>query len=87
MPFVSKSQQRFFYAAEAKGELPKGTAKEWQDATPKGKKLPEHVKKKASLGEEAAEFAIKLANEELRLKIKERKFHSLKKLTKLKEKK
>ena len=43
MPFKSKAQRRFFYAAEARGELPKGTAARWEEETPKGKKLPEKV--------------------------------------------
>lgn len=42
MPFRSKSQRRFFYAAEARGDLPEGTAAEWEQDTPKGKDaLPE----------------------------------------------
>lgn len=44
MPFKSKAQRRFFYAAEARGELPKGTAARWEEETPKGKKLPEYKK-------------------------------------------
>lgn len=39
MPFKSTAQRRFFYA-----KLPK-LAKEWEAHTPKGKKLPKHVKK------------------------------------------
>ena len=46
MPYRSKSQERLFFAKEARGELPKGTAKKWADETPSQKKLPEHVKKK-----------------------------------------
>lgn len=34
------------FAAEARGELPKGTAREWAHATPDIKKLPERVRKK-----------------------------------------
>jgi len=45
MPFKSKSQQRWMFAAESRGELPEGTAKKWADHTPNIKKLPEHVKK------------------------------------------
>lgn len=44
MPFKSKAQRRFMYAAEERGDVPKGTASRWEDAT-KGKKLPERVKK------------------------------------------
>ena len=64
MPFKSKAQQRFMFAAESKGELPKGTAKEWADATEKKKggieALPEKVKMKKSAGE-IAELIVKLA--------------------------
>ena len=45
VPFKSKSQERLFFAKEAKGELPKGKAEEWAHETPNIKKLPEHVKK------------------------------------------
>jgi hypothetical protein len=45
MPFKSQAQRRLFYAKEARGELPKGTAAKWEEHTPKDKKLPEHVKK------------------------------------------
>ena len=38
-PFVSNAQRKWMY--ENKPEM----AKEWQSKTPKGKKLPEHVKK------------------------------------------
>jgi hypothetical protein len=44
MPFKSKSQQRLFFAKEAKGELPKGTAERWAHETPNMKKLPEKKK-------------------------------------------
>lgn len=47
MPFQSKSQRRFMYAAEARGDVPKGTAKRWEEHTPKDKPLPE--KKEASV--------------------------------------
>jgi len=40
MPFKSKAQRKFMYSQ--KPEL----AKEFESATPKGKKLPEHVKPK-----------------------------------------
>lgn len=46
MPFKSKAQQRWMFAAEARGELPKGTAREWADHTPNIKDLPERIKKK-----------------------------------------
>lgn len=40
MPFKSDAQRKFLYAKEPK------VAKEFESKTPKGKKLPEHVKKK-----------------------------------------
>lgn len=49
MPYKSKAQMRKFFAMEAKGELPKGTAREWAHHTPDTKALPEHVEKKAGL--------------------------------------
>lgn len=39
MPFVSKAQRKWMYSNKPK------MAKEWESKTPKGKKLPEHVKK------------------------------------------
>lgn len=49
MPFKSDAQRKFMFAAEKRGDIPKGTAEEFADATPKGKKLPEHVKKNKSV--------------------------------------
>ncbi|MFZ5559822.1 MAG: hypothetical protein ACOZAL_03445 [Patescibacteria group bacterium] len=46
MPYHSKAQQRFFFAKEKRGELPKGTAERWAHETPNIKALPERVKKK-----------------------------------------
>jgi hypothetical protein len=43
MPFRSKSQQRFMFAAEACGELPEGTARHWAHETKDIKALPEKV--------------------------------------------
>lgn len=45
MPYKSKSQQRKFFAMEASGEIPKGTAEEWAHETKHIKKLPDKVKK------------------------------------------
>ena len=51
MPFKSKAQQRFMFAAEKRGDVPKGTAGEWARASEKKpggiKALPEKVKKTA----------------------------------------
>jgi hypothetical protein len=44
MPFKSQAQRRKFHAMASKGEISKETVKHWEEATPKGKKLPEHVK-------------------------------------------
>ena len=45
MPFRSERQRRFMHAAEARGELPEGTAEKWSAETPKGKKLPDYAEK------------------------------------------
>jgi len=52
-------------------------AREWAAHTPKGKKLPEHVKESHALGIVAAlaHFGFKQAAEEIRLKIPRREFH------------
>jgi len=44
MPFKSEAQRKFLFAKEPK------VAKEFASATPKGKKLPKKVKKKAVKG-------------------------------------
>lgn len=45
MPFKSKAQRRKFYAMADRGEISDETVEHWEDETPKGKKLPERVKK------------------------------------------
>lgn len=45
-PYASKSQQRFMFAAEARGDAPKGTAQRWAHETPDIKHLPEKKRKK-----------------------------------------
>lgn len=40
-PFRSKRQMRFMFAAEARGDIPKGTARRWAHKTKSIKKLPE----------------------------------------------
>jgi hypothetical protein len=42
VPFKSKAQKGWMYANDPK------MAKEWEDKTPKGSKLPKKVKKKPS---------------------------------------
>ncbi len=44
MPFKSQAQRGFMHAAEARGDVPKGTAARWEAHT-KRKKLPQHVEK------------------------------------------
>lgn len=47
MPFKSKAQSRLFFAKEARGELPKGTAERFAHETPGGiKGLPERKGKR-----------------------------------------
>lgn len=52
-------------------------AERWEKHTPKGKKLPEHVKESHARGLAAAleHFGLKQAAEEIRLKIPHRTFH------------
>ena len=45
MPFKSQAQRGKFYAMAARGEISAKTVKHFEDLTPKGKKLPYHVKK------------------------------------------
>lgn len=81
MPFKSKSQRRKFYAMAERGEIPDSTVKEWEHATPKGKKLPEKVKKAFQKGAADAllVFGFRKEAEELRLKLKSRQYHGRKK--------
>jgi len=44
MPFKSQAQRRLFYAKARRGEMAPSMVKEWEEATPKGAKLPEKVK-------------------------------------------
>jgi len=46
MPFKSKAQQRFMYAAEERGDVEEGTAPRWSKETKDIKGLPERVKAK-----------------------------------------
>lgn len=61
MPFKSKAQQRFMFAAEARGELPKGKALEWAHETKNIKKLPEYKKMKKTAEQIAEEVTAKVA--------------------------
>ncbi len=40
MPFKSKAQQKWMFAAEKRGEVKKGTAERWAKHTPDMKGLP-----------------------------------------------
>jgi superfamily II DNA or RNA helicase len=44
-PFKSDAQRKWMFAAEDRGEVPKGTADRWAKHTKNIKKLPEYVKK------------------------------------------
>lgn len=46
MPFKSKAQQRYMFAAEARGDVEEGTASRWAKKTKDIKGLPERVKAK-----------------------------------------
>jgi hypothetical protein len=46
MPFKSKSQQRYMFAAESRGDIEPGTAERWAKDTKDIKGLPERVKAK-----------------------------------------
>ena len=41
MPYRSKREMRWRFAAEKRGEVPKGSAREWAHHTPNIKALPE----------------------------------------------
>lgn len=49
MPFKSEAQRRWMHAAEARGEVPKGTASRWEHHTKDKKNLPEHVSKEPAV--------------------------------------
>lgn len=49
MPFKSKAQQRFMFAAESRGEVPGGTAERWASETKNIKSLPNKVKEKRGM--------------------------------------
>ena len=58
------------HAAEARGDVPEGTAQRWEDHTPQGKKLPEKVKMRkqafwAGFEKAAKESAEALAGDEV----------------------
>ena len=44
MPFKSKAQQRYMFAAESRGDIEPGTAERWAKETKNIKDLPEKAK-------------------------------------------
>jgi len=68
MPFKSKAQQRFMFAAEGRGELPKGTAERWAEHTPDIKALPERKKTAAEIADGVTEKISAWYDEETRAK-------------------
>ncbi len=58
MPFKSKAQMRWMFAAEDRGEVPKGTAKRWLEHTKSVKKLPARVKKSSAKDEILQQLAL-----------------------------
>lgn len=57
MPFTSKKQSRWMRAAEARGEIPKGTSSRWAHHTPGGVKgLPESAKATQAIVAKALEL-------------------------------
>jgi len=45
VPFKSKAQRRYFYAAAARGEIPMRTVKRWERETG-NRRLPERVRRR-----------------------------------------
>jgi len=60
MPFKSDAQRRFMFAAQERGELPKGTAERWAKHTPNIKNLPEKAKRKKTASEIANRVLVKV---------------------------
>jgi hypothetical protein len=50
MPFVSQAQRGLFYHKKETGEFSPEMVKHWEEATPKGKKLPARLHPKAKHG-------------------------------------
>lgn len=48
MPFRSEKQRRKFWAMAGRGEISPKVVKEWEEATPKDKKLPLYAHNKAA---------------------------------------
>ena len=48
MPFKSRAQQRWAFAAQKRNEIPRGMARRWAHETPNIRRLPERVKRKGT---------------------------------------
>lgn len=71
MPFKSTKQRGWMYATHPE------MAERWEAETPKGKKLPERVVKKAFNAGVAAALSKFGASEEIRLQLPKREYHGL----------
>jgi hypothetical protein len=63
VPLRSKAQQRFMFAAEARGDLPEGTARRWARHTPAIKSLPERAGGDKADGDKKAAFLARFVAE------------------------
>lgn len=63
MPFKSKAQQRYMFAAESRGELKPGTARRWAHETKSIKKLPEYKEENDDGEEKTASFLFGVIDE------------------------
>jgi len=54
--FKSDAQRKYMFAAAARGEVPDSVVREFAAKTPKGKNLPEHVKKSMNSTKEATDI-------------------------------
>jgi hypothetical protein len=69
VPFKSKSQMKLFYAKARSGEISPSVVKEWQNATPDAKSLPDKLEKKAFT--EAFEIFVSKANNPILKELKD----------------
>ncbi len=49
MPMKSKAQRGFMHAAAARGDVAQSVVDKFEDATPKGKKLPARARKRGAI--------------------------------------
>ena len=71
MPFKSEAQRKWMWANDPE------MAKEWEEHTPKGTKLPKRVKKAylTGIAQALSHFGFKVASEEIRLQLPRREYH------------